>query len=160
MIKKYQRNKFLKVLKTVGIFVLVGTVAAMGIHLIKNEDTAKVNVFQFSVGKINTTSGALIDSAQGFVTKNFLKAEGLKIEVKDDATITYTLAFYDEDKDLLSSGGIVSNQTADFAATSVPATAEYFRIMIVPNQVDGESVTCNLLNMTSYVSQLDISHHK
>ena len=49
---------------------------------------------------------------------------------------------------------------ADFDATEIPETAAFFRIVITPNQVDGEDVVLSVLNAGKYAGQLEVTYSK
>ena len=157
-LKKHIKSDKLKwVITFVSIALILGLLISVIVGLSNLQPTKNVGSLDYSISSIDTTTGKVIDSNQNIVMKNLGNVDGMEITLDEDAQITYKVAFYDENKDFVS---ITDKQSTDFDAESIPATAKYFRVVITPNQVDGENVTVTLLNMANYTSQIDITFNK
>lgn len=147
------RNKTKNML-IVGAIILAFVMIAGLFAKIGNMETNKnLGVTSYAVGAIND-SGKVIDSELSIYTKDYHKIKDAKITLSDDATISYRLYYYTEDKTFVSKS---DSFTADYDTTKTPATAVYFRVVIVPAQVDGEAVKINALGMNKYVNQIKIT---
>ena len=131
------------VIMLIGVFVKLGNM----------ETTRKLDATNYAVGTISTTDGKINESRQNIYTKDLLKVEDISITLDEDATISYKVFFYDEDKAFIDA---TSSLTADFDASDISSGAEYCRVVITPAQVDGENVNINAFNMTRYTSQINI----
>lgn len=143
---------------TIGAVVL-SVVALVGaiIGLTKNITTTKLGSTDYAIGSVDST-GKVIDSKKSVYSKDLNTTDNLTIDIDEDtATITYKVAYYDENEKFVSMSEAMSK---DLDTTSIPSTAEYFRVIITPNQVDGEDVTLNIFNMTKYTSQIEVSFDK
>lgn len=143
---------------TIGAVVLsvVALVSAI-IGLTKNITTTKLGSTDYAIGSVDST-GKVIDSKKSVYSKDLNTTDNLTIDIDEDtATITYKVAYYDENEKFVSMTETMSN---DLDTTSIPSTAEYFRVIITPNQVDGEDVTLNIFNMSKYTSQIEVTFDK
>lgn len=146
-----QKNKNL--VKNVFLFGAIGLltagVVALGVNAVQNEPTKTLNSTHYAVGTIDATTGANADSNLSFRMKDMQTTDGLVIDIKENAKITYDIYFYNADKEFV---GIQEDITIDFTAENVADGYEFFRIAITPNQVDGENVVCTLLNKITYTT--------
>lgn len=143
---------------TIGAVVLsvVALVSAI-IGLTKNITTTKLGSTDYAIGSVDST-GKVIDSKKSVYSKDLNTTDNLTIDIDEDtATITYKVAYYDENEKFVS---MTEAMSKDLDTTSIPSTAEYFRVIITPNQVDGEDVTLNIFNMSKYTSQIEVTFDK
>ena len=153
-----KKNK-LKWLLTIGSAVL-SVVALVGVcfgfsNLAK---TKSVDNGDFAVGTIVAESGKIVESKHSAYMKDAENVDGLTIDIDEEtATITYKVAFYDEDGKFIS---MTETMDEDFDATNIPENATQFRVVVTPYQVDGENVELNIFNMSKYTSQLEITYNK
>lgn len=131
------------VIMLIGVFVKLGNM----------ETTRKLNTSNYAVGTISATDGKINESRQNIYTKDLLNAEDIEITLNEDATITYKVFCYDEDKEFISATNSLS---ADFDAQDLAQGTAYVRVVITPAQVDGENVNINAFNMAKYTSQINI----
>lgn len=137
----------LTVVTVLGVFV--------GIHN-ANVTSKKVSASDYTVGAI-TDEGKIVDSKLSVYMKETETVDGLEIELDSEtATVTYKVAFYDEDGKFLS---MTEEQTGDFDNANVPENAKSFRIVITPYEVDGESVKLNVFNKSEYIKQLTVRYN-
>ena len=152
-----KKNKLKFVLTIVSIILSIASLVAIIVGFRNNADTEKVTNSDYSIGTINET-GKIVESKQSLYMKDAETIDGLVIELDEEtATITYKVAFYDEDGKFIS---MTDSLEADFESTSIPETADTFRVVITPYQVDGENVELNIFNMNKYTSQLEIEFNK
>jgi len=152
-----KKNKLKWWLTLTSIVLSVATLVAVCVGLGKIGDTKNVSNSDYAIGTINET-GKIVDSKQSAYMKDAETIDGLVIDIDEEtATITYKVAFYDEDGKFIS---MTESQESDFDATNIPENADTFRVVITPYQVDGENVELNIFNMSKYTSQLDVSYNK
>lgn len=143
---------------TIGAIVMAGVALVSAIFAInKNETKTNVTNSMYAVGAIDET-GKIIESKKSAYMRDSKTTENLTIDIDEEtATITYKVAYYDEDEKFIS---MTESLDEDLDETTIPETAKYFRVLVTPNQVDGEDVTLNLFNKAKYTSQLEISYEK
>jgi len=153
-----KKGKLKWLLTIVSVVLSVATLVAVCVGLGKIADTKKVDNGDYAIGTIVAESGKIVESKQSAYMKDAESVDGLVIEIDEEtATITYKVAFYDEDGKFIS---MTDELESDFDATTIPETADTFRVVITPYQVDGENVELNIFNMGKYTSQLDVSFNK
>lgn len=113
----------------------------------------KLTSQDYNVGSVSVETGKVIESKQSFYS-DIYEIDGAEIKVEEDATASYKVFYYNEDKVFIES---TNSLTEDLDAESIPETAKYFRIVITPAPVDGEPVECKLLNTGKYISQISVT---
>lgn len=154
---KYERAGKAKLWLTIGAFVLAFVALLSAIFAINNQTTTTTfGNSDYSINAIDA-SGKIVESKQSVVS-DMASVEDMKIEINEEtATITYKVAFYDEDEKFIS---MTETLESDFDATTTPENAKYFRVVVTPYQVDGEAVEINIFNQAKYTSQLDVTINK
>lgn len=153
-----KKSKLKLILSCVSIFLSIMTLIALVIGL-NNITTSTKNVSNsdYAIGTINET-GKIVESKQSAYMEDAETIDGLVIELDEEtATITYKVAFYDEDGNFIS---MTDALETDFDTANIPENADTFRVVITPYQVDGENVELNIFNMNKYTSQLDVTFNK
>lgn len=118
-------------------------------------DTVEVTNSMYEIGTISET-GKILESGKSVYLEDMVTVDGMAIELDEEtATITYKVVFYDADNKFLS---MTDDLDADYDNANVPENAEYFRVVITPFEVDGESVDVNIFNMSKYTKQLEVSY--
>jgi len=121
------------------------------------ETTQTVRKSEYVLGSIDE-SGKVIESKKSIVMENAKSVDGLTIDIdEENATVSYRVVFYGEDGEYLST---TESMETDYDATSVPESAETFRVVVMPYQVDGEDVKINMFTIGKYAKQLDITYNK
>lgn len=151
-----KKNKLRWALTIGSICLSVVTLIALCVGLGNITKTKTLKNSDYAVGSIDA-SGKIIESKQNIYTKDAYSVDGMTIEIDEDATITYKVAFYDEKDAFIS---MTDAKTVDFVASEIPATAKTFRVIVTPNPVDGEPVEVTFLNSNKYTSQLEITYNK
>lgn len=150
-------NKSKWIVTLVAFLLIAAVLVGFGVKISQQEKTVTLNSFGYSVGGINSTTGNVFETKKSIYTKNLCNVDGMEIEIGEDATITYKVAFYDKDKEFVS---MSDAQNVDFDNANAPETAKYFRVVITPDQVDGEDVTIGTLSIAKYANMLKITYNK
>lgn len=152
-----KKNKLKWILTIVSFILSIATLVSVVVGINKMTDTKHLNKTDYSIGTISNT-GKIVESKQSAYMKNAETVDGLVIDIDEEtATITYKVAFYDEDGDFIS---MTSPLETDFETANIPENADTFRIVITPYPVDNENVELTIFNVGGYLSQLDVSFNK
>ncbi len=150
-----KRSKTSLVVSIVAMVVSVITVLGLLIGIGNSQiTTSKVNSTNYKNGAI-TEAGKVIESNESAVLSKAQTVNGMSIEIDEEtATITYKVAFYDKDGNFIS---LTEEKTQDFDVNEIPQDASSFKVVITPNEVDGEAVKLNAFNRAKYVNQLKVT---
>lgn len=120
----------------------------------KNEKTKTLgtNSFTYAIGLLDA-EGEYEQGTSSIYTKDYYSVDGLTVELEEDATITYKLFFYDENKDFID---MTSDLSLNYDSSSTPETAEYFKVMITPTNDAEVSWT----EISTYAGQLTVTVNK
>lgn len=111
--------------------------------------------FSYEIGTLDENGEETRDNTSGIRSKSFKSSKGLTVDLEKNATVSYEIFFYDEDKNFLTS----LEQTDDYEETELPeaaASAEFFKIVITPNadaEVSGTEIS-------KYANQLEVTIDK
>lgn len=135
--------------------ILIATALIVGFSKIgKLETTKTLSSLSFDIGTVSTTDGKNQESKQAIYLKDYEKLEDAKIEMKEDAKVTYKMFYYNANKEFISASEEFS---VNYDKANNAEGAVYFRMVITPAQVDGEAVTINLLNIAKYTNQISVT---
>lgn len=157
-LKKHKKADKIKwIVTTILIGVLSVGLIAVGVKVSNNEKTKTIDssAWTYEIGAIDENGDYLRDTSST-VMKDFITTDGLKIDIQDDATVTYSIHFYNEDQEYISS---MENLTEDFDGTAenaIPEGAEFVKVEVTPNN-DAE---VSFFEINSYVGQLSITVNK
>ena len=153
-LNKNKKNMFF----VVGAFILSLISCIAVIFGVTNDMTTakEVSPVAYQLGNINE-DGKVIESKESIILSDTITVDGLTIEINEDATVSYKVAFYNEDGEFIS---VTEAIETDFDATSIPESATSVRVIITPYQVDGEAVKLNTLNAYKYVKQIKVTYAK
>ncbi len=157
-LKQHKKGDKIKWIITTGLIAILSVgLIAVGVK-VSNNDTTKTlnnNLFTYEIGVLDDNGDYLKDTSS-VVMKDFASVDGLQIALKDDATVTYTVHFFNEDKEYISS---TENLSVDFdgsATNAIPEGAEFFKIEVKPTN-DAE---VSLFEINGYVGQLVVTVNK
>ena len=150
------RNKTKFTLLTTGLLIVGLLIASLFAKIDGMQATRKLTANDYNIGAVSVESGKVIESKQNYYSDMF-ELDGAEIKVEEDATASYKVFFYDEDKNFIEA---TDTLTQDLDADSIPESAKYFRVMVTPALVDGEPVECKVLNMSKDISQISITIEK
>ena len=146
------------------LLVVVIALGAIGIiSLIKRVDKLEtretVSWTQYARGLLDDSTGKLPRDAEeidysGIHMKSFIKADGLKCEIKENGNIKYEINYFDEDYQFIS----VSKKTADYDGDDNPEGAVFVLIEIVP-LADADGVVSSA-EVFEYARQLTVTYNK
>ena len=149
-----QKHKTADAVKWVIVFVLLLGVIAAVVTLFFQVDrqttVTQIGAEAYSVGALDD-SGEETDGDASIVTRNAFTTDGLKVEFKDGAEVTYVLYFYDTDGEFISKTEALS---ADYDG-EIPEGAEYARAVITPTADEDGKVT--LTEVIGYANSLTIT---
>ena len=143
--KNFKKNWFIYLVIGLAMVLSFGALAKVN-NLITNR---KVTQLEYGIGMVSTETGKVGESKQHIYLKELQKVDGAEITLTEDATVTVTCFFYDEDKAFIEA-------STETDLTQAPEGAVYFRIMITPAEIDGEPATIDIFNMRGYISQVRI----
>lgn len=146
------------VIISVALSVIALVAAIFGIFTPSTpKDIDAVGRFDWVIGSISDT-GKLVESSRSIYTKDMMDVNKIEIDISDDdAIITYKVVFYDEAKEFVS---MTDALTSDYDVESLPESAEYFRVLVTPAEVDEEPVEVTVFNMSKYINQIEITYSK
>ena len=134
------------------VFVLLAllTAAVIGMVIALNNSitTTTLKTGDYKNGGLDD-EGKYVETDESIVTKDYVSVDGLEIDVADELEITYSIYFYNEDKELVS----VSENLAEDYAYVEAENVEYFKIVITPT--DDEEVS--LFEKGGYAKQLTVT---
>lgn len=152
--KHLNANKIKWIITFVLIAMLSIAVVFAFVKIDKNQKTKTLgtNSFTYAIGLLDA-EGEYVQGTSSIYTKDFTSVDGLTVEIKEDATITYKLFFYDADKEFVDK---TSDLSLNYDGSSIPSTAEYFKIMITPTN-DAE---VSFFEIGTYAGQLTVTVNK
>ena len=131
------------------LLILAATVAILAVKLNDSVTTKTISSLSFKVGGLDE-DGFEVKSDSTIVSKNFISADGLKIELKD-GKVRYKIAFYDKNKKLV--GEISEYYVSDYEAEELASNIVYAKIVIEPT-ADAE---VSWTEVRKYASMLTIT---
>ena len=145
-------NKLKLILTIVSIVLSLATLVGMLFTFGNMADTKNFSSMDYHIGTIDD-GGKIVESRKS-IYSDMSTIQDLEITLDDNSNITYKVVFYDEDEKFVSATGMLET---DYTSTATPENAEYFRVVITPNQVDGEDVILNIFNMGKYTKMINVS---
>lgn len=141
-------------IKWVIIFLLmigvIGAVVTLFVMLDRNTTVTEIGAEQYIIGGLDD-EGAAAEGDTSIVTRGTFTTDGLKVELADEASVTYQLFFYDGEGNFISATGDLS---ADFDG-EIPENAAYAKCEITPTADEDGKV--DLIEVLGYAGQVTIS---
>lgn len=154
MASELKKHKAADTVKWIIIFLLViglaGAVVTLFVMLDRQTTVTEIGAEQYIIGTLGE-DGEKADGDTSIVTRNAFTTDGLKVEIADDATVTYTLYFYGADNEFISKTEALSK---DFDG-SIPENAETAKIVITPTADDDGKV--DLTEVLGYAGQVTVT---
>ena len=159
MANSLQRHKTADAVKWFVTFVLllgvIASVVTLFIQVDRNTTVTQIGAEAYKIAALDD-SGEETESDKSIVTRDAFTTDGLKIELADDAAVSYELSyelyFYDADGEFVSKTGAL---TADYDGSTVPETAATVKVVITPTEDEDGKVT--LTEVFGYASALTIT---
>lgn len=133
------------------VFALVGAVAALFVQVDRRTTTTVLGAEAYTIGALDE-EGKAADGDTSIVTRKAFTTDGLKVELADDAKVSYELFFYDEENAFISSTGALST---GFLGLTVPLDAETAKIVITPTEDEDGKVS--LTEVIGYADQVTVT---
>ena len=133
------------------IIGLVATTVTLFVKLDRQTTVTEIGAEAYIIGTLDD-EGAAEEGNASIVTRNAFTVDGLKVEIADDATVTYTLYFYGEDDTFISKTDAL---TEDFDGSAIPENAETAKIVITPT--DDDDSTVDLTEVLGYSGQVTVT---
>lgn len=155
MANSLQRHKTADAVKWFIVFVLllgvIASVVTLFIQVDRNTTVTQIGAEAYKIAALDD-SGEETESDKSIVTRDAFTTDGLKIELADDAAVSYELYFYDADGEFVSKTGAL---TADYDGSTVSETAATVKVVITPTEDEDGKVT--LTEVFGYASALTIT---
>lgn len=125
---------------TIAIVVLCGILVVMGLNLNRLTKTKEVSATWGWEQGLIAADGTELKGTTSIRTKDYVTLDGFKVDVSEDAGITYQLFFYDEEETFISAS---EELTVDYdaSAATLPEGAEFVRLMATPENDPEVSTT-------------------
>ena len=150
-----RKHKTADAVKWVVVFLLVigliGAVITLFVMLDRQTTVTEIGAEAYTIAALDD-SGEQTDGDTSIVTRNAVTTDGLKVEIADDATVTYALYFYDADGEFVSK---TADLSADFDGSAIPENAETAKIVIAPTADEDGKV--DLTEVLGYAGQVTVT---
>ena len=150
-----RKHKTADAVKWVVVFLLVigliGAVVTLFVMLDRQTTVTEIGAEAYTIATLDD-SGEQTDGNTSIVTRNAVTTNGLKVEIADDATVTYALYFYDADGEFVSK---TADLSADFDGSAIPENAESAKIVITPTADEDGKV--DLTEVLNYAGQVTVT---
>lgn len=141
--------------KWVIIFLLmigvIGAIVTLFVILDRNTTVTEIGAEQYIIGGLDD-EGAAAEGDTSIVTRGTFTTDGLKVELADEAEVTYELYFYDADGEFVSKTAALS---ADFDGSAIPENAASAKCVITPTADEDGKV--DLKEVLGYAGQVTIT---
>ena len=155
MANALQKHKAADAIKWVVIFLiaigLIGAVITLFVMLDRQTTVTEIGAEAYIIGTLDD-EGAKADGDTSIVTRNAVTTDGLKVEIADDADVTYTIYFYGSEDEFISKTEALS---ADFDGSAIPENAETAKIVITPTADEDGKV--DLTEVLGYAGQVTVT---
>ena len=149
------KHKAADTVKWIVIFLLViglaGAVVTLFIMLDRQTTVTEIGAEAYIIGTLDD-EGAKADGDTSIVTRNAVTTDGLKVEIADDAEVTYTIYFYGSEDEFISKTEALS---ADYDGSAIPENAETAKIVITPTADEDGKV--DLTEVLGYAGQVTVT---
>lgn len=154
-------RKLKRILMGVIVALLAVLVVVALVKIGKMEKTKELGVTSYTIGTISETDGKDAKSTNALRSDYQKAAKFNKIELAENADVTYQIFYYNADKKFIGKSAELTSETTELSKTftvdSATENVRYYRVVIkVPS--DKDDVT--LLNKGEYVKQLTVTVNK
>ncbi len=154
--KKHVKSDKTKWIATgVAGLLLTAAVIGLSVKVASLFPTKEIAGSSYSIGLIDADTGENVEGDTAIYLRKAVTVDGFKCEIAKDATIEYTLVFYDENDEWISSYGPL---VESYDSAKIPEDAASVRIMITPLEDRDGKVT--LLEVEDYADQLKVTVNK
>ena len=150
-----RKHKTADAVKWVVVFLLVigliGAVVTLFVMLNRQTTVTQIGPEAYTIATLDE-NGEQAEGDTAIVTRDTFTTDGLKVELTDEANVTYELYFYDGEDNFISSTGTLS---ADFDGSAIPENAESAKIVITPTADEDGKV--DLTEVFGYAGQVTVT---
>lgn len=141
----------------IAVLSVIAVVVSAGafVKVSRLESTKEIGNGAFQVAAV-AEDGKIDKEDDEHITSDLIKADGLKIELSEDAKISYEIHWYDENKVWKSSTGTL---TGDFDG-DIPEGVKYARIEITPVDGADDDGTISWFEMQDFLGQMTVTVNK
>lgn len=141
-------------IKWVIIFLLmigvIGAVVTLFVMLNRQTTVTQIGPEAYTIATLDE-NGEQAEGDTAIVTRDTFTTDGLKVELADEASVTYQLFFYDGEGNFISATGDLS---ADFDG-AIPENAAYAKCEITPTADEDGKV--DLMEVLGYAGQVTVT---
>ena len=152
-----RKHKASDMVKWVIIFLiaigLIGAVITLFVLLDRQTTVTEIGAEAYTIAALDE-NGEQTDGDTSIVTRSAFTTDGLKVEIEDEATVTYMLYFYGAEDEFISKTAALSE---DFDG-SIPENAETAKIVITP--IEDEDGKVDLTEVLGYAGQVTVTVNK
>lgn len=152
-----RKHKASDMVKWVIIFLiaigLIGAVITLFVLLDRQTTVTEIGAEVYTIAALDE-NGEQTDGDTSIVTRSAFTTDGLKVEIEDEATVTYMLYFYGAEDEFISKTAALSE---DFDG-SIPENAETAKIVITPTADEDGKV--DLTEVLGYAGQVTVTVNK
>lgn len=130
---------------------LIATTVTLFVKLDRQTTVTEIGVEAYMIGELDD-EGAKADGDTSIVTRNAITTDGLKVEIADDAEVTYTIYFYGSEDEFISKTDALAE---DFDGSAIPENAETAKIVITPTADEDGKV--DLTEVLGYAGQVTVT---
>ena len=149
-----KRHKISDTIKWVIIFLLmigvIGAVITLFVMLDRQTTVTEIGPEAYTIATLDE-NGVQTEGDTSIVTRDMFAANGLKVELEDEASITYQLFFYDGEGNFISATGDLYD---DFDG-EIPENTAYAKCEVTPTADEDGKV--DLTEVLGYVGQVTIT---
>lgn len=149
-----KRHKISDTIKWVIIFLLmigvIGAVITLFVMLDRQTTVTEIGPEAYTIATLDE-NGVQTEGDTSIVTRDMFAANGLKVELSDEASVTYRLFFYDGEGNFISATG---DLYADFDG-EIPENAAYAKCEVTPTADEDGKV--DLTEVLGYAGQVTIT---
>lgn len=132
---------------------LIGAVVTLFVMLDRQTTVTEIGVEAYTIATLDE-NGEQTEGDTAIVTRDTFTTDGLKVELADEASVTYQLFFYDGEGNFISATGDLS---ADFDG-EIPENAAYAKCEITPTADEDGKV--DFSEVLGYAGQVTITVNK
>ena len=152
-----RKHKTADAVKWVVVFLLVigliGAVITLFVMLDRQTTVTEIGAEAYTIATLDE-NGEQAEGDTAIVTRDTFTTDGLKVELADEASVTYQLFFYDGEGNFISATGDLS---ADFDG-AIPENAANAKCEITPTADEDGKV--DLIEVLGYAGQVTILINK
>lgn len=145
-----KKTKLWLIVLTVLIGVIALSCATFALKINNSITTDSVSFTAYSIGSLDE-QGKPVSSSESLYTEAYYSVDGLKVQLKEKANVTYKLFWYDSEKNHI---GETVELSDDYSGCLEGAS--YFRVLVTP--IDDAEVT--IFELMTYAGQLNITFNK